>query len=372
MALSGLFACNSNAHSLLPDRVQIDRWLRPLGASDKFDATKRIDWGLMPGPFYTPELGLGLGIAAVGIYRPDASDSTSQNSTMTLSGYVSSTGALGLNFNNYTFYAGDRWRFFLDGTLNNTPAYFWGQGFAAGDDNPDKQKYRAQALALKPVIYRRLTRFTYLGIGWSLDMLHAANSGDNRYHRIEQPPQGASSLSSGASAELSWDNRDFVPNPRSGQQARIRYTHYAPETGSDTRFEALNLHYSHYHPLTDSSVLAWELYGEFTQGQVPWNMLAQLGNSHRMRGYYAGRYRDKNVISGQLELRKKLSWRHGIVAWLGAGTMSPSFHQLNNGRWLPSTGVGYRFEFKPRMNIRLDYGIGKSSSGFYFQVGEAF
>jgi hypothetical protein len=34
-------------------------------------------------------------------------------------------------------------------------------------------------------------------------------------------------------------------------------------------------------------------------------------------------------------------------------------------RWLP-------FEFKPRVNIRLDYGIGKGSSGFYFQVGEAF
>ncbi|MGG5841898.1 hypothetical protein ACQT31_07120, partial [Klebsiella pneumoniae] len=25
-----------------------------------------------------------------------------------------------------------------------------------------------------------------------------------------------------------------------------------------------------------------------------------------------------------------------------------------------------------RVNVRLDYGIGKGSSGFYFQVGEAF
>ena len=63
---------------------------------------------------------------------------------------------------------------------------------------------------------------------------------------------------------------------------------------------------------------------------------------------------------------------HGIVAWAGAGTMGPSLSSLNNGRWLPSAGVGYRFEFKPRVNVRLDYGIGNGSSGFYFQVGEAF
>lgn len=39
-------------------REKIDGWLQNLGASDKFDASKGIDWGVMPGPFYTPELGL--------------------------------------------------------------------------------------------------------------------------------------------------------------------------------------------------------------------------------------------------------------------------------------------------------------------------
>ena len=77
--------------------AKIDGWLQHLGASDKFDASKGIDWGVMPGPFYTPELGLGIGTAVVGLYRPDPQDTTSQNSTLTLSGYASSTGAFGLN-----------------------------------------------------------------------------------------------------------------------------------------------------------------------------------------------------------------------------------------------------------------------------------
>lgn len=44
-------------------REHIDDWLKNLGASDQFDASKGIDWGVMPGPFYTPELGLGIGTA---------------------------------------------------------------------------------------------------------------------------------------------------------------------------------------------------------------------------------------------------------------------------------------------------------------------
>jgi len=52
-----LVSWQSAMGAILPDRTQIDAWLKPLGASDSFDASKGIDWGVMPGPFYTPELG---------------------------------------------------------------------------------------------------------------------------------------------------------------------------------------------------------------------------------------------------------------------------------------------------------------------------
>lgn len=95
--------CPTGSQAEALSREKIDGWLQHLGASDKFDASKGIDWGVMPGPFYTPELGLGIGTAVVGLYRPDPQDTTSQNSTLTLSGYASSTGAFGLSVKNYTF-----------------------------------------------------------------------------------------------------------------------------------------------------------------------------------------------------------------------------------------------------------------------------
>ncbi len=360
------------ARANLPGREQIDAWLQKMGDSESFDAAKGVNWGVMPGPFYTPELGVGIGTAVVGMYRPDPDDKVSQNSTLSLSGYVSSTGAFGLTMQNYAFYAQDRWRFFLDGAISHTPTWYWGKGFTAGDKESAKEEYTAQVLDLRPTIYRRLAPHVYLGVGWTLDLQHAAQMDVNDPRKIEDTAQGPSSVSNGGSVEFSWDDRDFMPNPRKGQYARLRYTHFSPDVGSDTQFDEYQLHYSRYHSVDENTVLAWETDGAFTQGEVPWNMLPLLGSNHRMRGYYEGRYRDKNAVSGQLEYRRKLSWRHGVVGWIGAGTMGPSFSSLDNGRWLPSAGVGYRFEFKPRMNVRLDYGIGKGSSGFYFQAGEAF
>ena len=40
---------------------------------------------------------------------------------------------------------------------------------------------------------------------------------------------------------------------------------------------------------------------------------------------------------------------------------------------LPNYGIGYRWEFKNRVNVRLDYGFGKKGqSGFLFNINEAF
>lgn len=157
------YPTGSQAETL--SREKIDGWLQHLGASDKFDASKGIDWGVMPGPFYTPELGLGIGTAVVGMYRPDPQDTTSQNSTLTLSGYASSTGAFGLSVKNYAFFDNDLWRVFVEGSMANTPTYYWGQGFHAGDKDNEKEKYTAQVLTLRPTIYRQLIDNVYLGAG---------------------------------------------------------------------------------------------------------------------------------------------------------------------------------------------------------------
>ncbi|WP_338804477.1 BamA/TamA family outer membrane protein [Xenorhabdus griffiniae] len=363
----------SSAHAdILPNRQKIDGWLNELGGSNHFDDRKKIDWGVLPGPFYTPEMGMGIGVAVVGLYRPDHLDHISQTSSLGLSGFASSTGAFGLNFTNYNFLASDQWRLFVSGTLNNTPTYYWGKGYHAGKNDSHKEEYRSQEFAIHPRLLYRIANTTYMGLGWNFSSVNASdpNSGAKRY--FSQSVGGRSVMSSGVSAHLSYDTRDFLPNARHGQAFEIVYTYFSPELGSDHRFHTTQLQFSTYYSLSEKTVLAFDNYARFSAGDVPWNQLSLLGNGQRMRGYYEGRYRDNNIFTTQLELRHKLDWRHGVVGWIGTGTLGDSPSQLGSRHWLPSVGIGYRFEFKPRMNVRLDFGVGKDSTGFYFQVGEAF
>ena len=118
-------------------------------------------------------------------------------------------------------------------------------------------------------------------------------------------------------------------------------------------------------------MLAGELQGLFNFGNPSWAMMSELGGSNSMRGYYDGRYRDKHSITAQIELRQKVWRRNGITLWLGAGNV---FHDKSTFKKVfPNCGVGYRWEFKKRVNVRLDMGFGKSGQmGFVFNINEAF
>lgn len=357
--------------SLLPDRTSIDRYLDALSSHD-VDPRKNIDWGVALGPFYTPELDAGIGVAAVGFYRPDDRQQQTPLSSLSLTGFGSATGAFGIGLENTTFLRNDQWRFYLDGAVSHRPLYYWGRGYTAGRKQHGKQSYNSGTVTASPQLLYRLRAHTYAGMGAALDYEKASGLQDKAAGSFFRHPVPLTELNTGVSILFSYDTRDVPVAPSHGQWLTVRYTDYRPELGGDNRLSVWDMRYALYHALNPTTLIAWDLYGRFAGGHVPWTMDGSLGDSHHLRGYYQGRYRGRNILTSQLELRKKLHWRHGVVAWAGAGSMSTRPGAVVDGPWLPSVGVGYRFEIKKRMNLRFDYGVGQKSSGFYFQIGEAF
>lgn len=96
----------------------------------------------------------------------------------------------------------------------------------------------------------------------------------------------------------------------------------------------------------------------------------------RMRGYYMGSYIDNSQIASQFELRQNLWKRIGMTAWAGGATVFSSLSDFRNKNikpeWIPNWGLGLRIEFKHNVNARIDFGMGRHTSGFVFAVGEAF
>ena len=127
-----------------------------------------------------------------------------------------------------------------------------------------------------------------------------------------------------------------------------------------------------YKNLWQGGILAIDLYGQFNSNNSPWALREEFGGNQRMRGYYAGRYIDNNIITGQVELRQHLVQRFGFTTWIGGGTVFPSISKFEMKNILPNYGIGLRFEVKRNVNARVDYGFGKQTGGFVFNIAEAF
>ena len=176
-----------------------------------------------------------------------------------------------------------------------------------------------------------------------------------------------------AGLSFTYDSRDFMLNASRGVFLQLDQT-FTPRCfgNGDYNFSSTEVTFAAYGRLWKGAILAGELHGQFNYGHTPWAFLSEVGTNDRMRGYYQGRYRDKDLIEGQIELRQHIKGRNGIAAWVGLANAFPDFDHIAWRKNLPNAGVGYRWEFKKRINIRIDYGFTRNGGGFIFNINEAF
>ncbi|MVN90326.1 BamA/TamA family outer membrane protein [Mucilaginibacter aquatilis] len=140
-----------------------------------------------------------------------------------------------------------------------------------------------------------------------------------------------------------------------------------------------NIEYAQFFSLSKRFIVGLNIQEQSLLGnQTPFYLLPELGNDEMMRGYYNGRYRDKNLLAGQTELRYRISDRIGIAAFAGTGTVFRN--KLDLKQFKPNYGGGLRYFFDTEkgLTMRIDYGVGqqaageKRQQGFYMSLGEAF
>jgi outer membrane translocation and assembly module TamA len=121
-------------------------------------------------------------------------------------------------------------------------------------------------------------------------------------------------------------------------------------------------------------VLAFQIYGNFTNGDTPFTDLAAMGGSKIMRGYYEGRYLDNYLLATQVEYRLPLWRRIGAVGFISVGEVASQFNEFSFSGIKPAGGIGLRYKImeKENLNLRLDVAFGKNTSGIYINISEAF
>lgn len=347
----------------------VNRILDYFNDSNKNKKHKRFDFSVIGGPHYASDTKFGLGLVAAGLYRTDPNDSILPPSNVSLYGDVSSVGFYMLGVRGNHIAPKGRYRIDYHLYFYSFPSEFWGIGYEMGDNDANKSDMkRWQAQAEVSFLFRVADNF-YIGPMASYDYVIGKH--------IERPEllQGMDqhTWNVGAGVSLVYDNRDNLTNPHRGIYLNINQMFRPRFMGNDYAFSTTAFRFDAYQQLGKGTVLAEDIGANLNFGNPSWGMMAELGGTHSMRGYYEGRYRDKHSLEATVELRQHVWKRNGIVVWVGAGTIFPKFSALRSKQILPNAGVGYRWEFKKNVNVRLDYGFGKSGqSGFLFNINEAF
>ncbi len=347
----------------------VNRLLAYFNDANKNRKHRKFDFSIIGGPHYSTDTKLGLGLVAAGLYRTDRRDSLLPPSNVSLFSDISTVGFYMLGIRGNNIFPKDRLRLDYTVYFYSFPSYFWGIGHDMGNDNANKSEMDRWQARIKASLIFRIADNLFAGPTAMYDYVRASG--------IERPDLypgiGGSTSCAAVGLSLVYDSRDVLTNPHRG--ARIAVSHvFRPRCfGNSCTFSTTDIAASCYGRVWTGGILAAELRGVFNRGDTPWAMTALLGGSNSMRGYYEGRYRDKNKLEAQAELRQHVWRRNGITAWVGAGNVFGRFGEIRARHILPNYGIGYRWEFKKDVNVRLDYGFGRSGqSGFLFNINEAF
>lgn len=347
----------------------INKVLAYFNDANKTDYSKKFDFSIIGGPHYSTDTKLGLGLVAAGLYRTDRNDTILPPSNMSLFGDVSTVGFYMLGVRGLHIFPHDRYR--LDYTLYfySFPCKYWGIGYANGNNDANETEMNRWQAQAKASFMFRVAPSTYIGPMLTFDFIEGKD--------IKNPEllEGMDRITrnTGVGLTFVYDSRDVTTNPKRGFYVNLSQCFRPKFMGNDYAFSTTDLRFNAYRRVWKGGIIATDLRSQLNFGNPSWGMMALLGNSYSMRGYYEGRYRDKHKIEAQVELRQHVWKRNSVVAWVGTGTVFNKFSSMRMGHVLPNFGIGYRWEFKKDVNVRLDYGFGKSGqSGFIFNINEAF
>jgi hypothetical protein len=325
-------------------------------------------------PFYTPETSFGLGIGVV-MYRRSDEDSSLEPDELEMEGFGTWKKQCEFSLSGTKFFKRNFFKFGFEGEINRWTDDFYGIGNDIRDG--DKEEYSQNEINAKPSFLVRAMPGLYLGpvLNFSRYSMRDRESGGMLASDIIRGSDGTKAYGAGAMVEYSrMEGPEFFP--RKGSSLTCEYIVYRKSFGGEYNFTSFVLNHKQYFQITGNHVVALDGYVSAVNGDIPWQMLSELGGQERMRGYLEGKYRDKRYAALQAEYRFPIVWRFSGVVFGGAGEIGRSFRDFSRDDLRISGGAGLRFvlDEKEHIPLRLDFAMNTESGepSIYFGLLEAF
>lgn len=342
-----------------------------LSESGDPSAPKLINY---PTVAYAPETSWELGVSSLYVYSAnrDLSNRLSEIKAFT---FYTLENQYGFWLDHALYTDENKWFFYGRARYQSFPLFFYG----IGRETPSEHiaLIDGEYTLFRERLLRETLPSLYVGLELDYQGLNRVNYIDTETD-FELPEVGAmGSNNLGIGLGLLYNNIHNAMNPREGLYSEWAFMNYNTAAGSDYNMTTYVIDNRIYRPVKENTVFAAQLYGQFTSGNAPFNMLALMGGESLMRGYYLGRYRDKNLVAGQVEYRIlpfEFSKRWGASVFLAAGQVYGDEYGFNWDQFLPTGGAGIRYLIFPEKDIytRIDVSFTEEGRGVYFFIGEAF
>jgi len=355
--------------------VTIASSLPPDTLNKKPKKNKRLKVIKLPIVMKTPETKFGVGAAMSFTFRTSISqpDSILRTSNIQTLGLYTTRGQTIAGLDGVIYFPSENYILRLHGSYSYFPDYFWG----IGNNTPKNhmERYTYQQAYFFPQLLKRVHKNWYVGLTVEYQRLfklvHQQN--ESLFETEHVRGQNTSTIP-GIGGIITWDSRDNAFSSTKGCFFEVSATTFNSALLSNFTYNNFIIDARKYLKTWRGQTVAFQAYGNFNKGQVPYLSLAALGGGMIMRGYYSGRFRDNNLVAVQGEYRIPIVGRFGIVGFVAIGEVSHCLNQINFYNLKCAAGGGLRIALKKdeRLNLRLDYGVARNSSGLYLLVSEAF
>jgi hypothetical protein len=324
---------------------------------------------------YSPETSVELGLSSLYV-RYAKGDTTNRLSEINSFVFYTLENQFGSFFEHAIYSDKNKWFFLGKLKFQSFPLSY----YEIGASSPNKKLARVDAFQaqIKERVLRQVYKSIYAGI--EFDFQHLGNVDFKNYDSstsYTKPIGHEGSTNFGVGGGILFDNRHNVLNVRKGLFAELAFLKYSKSLGSQYDFASIFSDFRFFHPIRKRNVFALQAIGQFTLGTAPFNQLALMGGEMMMRGYYTGRYRDKNLMAFQAEYRIlpfSFAKRFGASIFMGSGLVSNTLKNTQIKNLVFAGGAGIKFLIFPKKDIwtRLDFAFTNEGHGIYLFIGEAF
>ncbi len=332
---------------------------------------KKTSFQILPVIYYTPETNWAFGVLGIYTFKFHANDSLLKPSQIVPS-FVYTTNKQMLTSVRYELNVNQKW--LLRGKLGYYIYPYFFSGIGNEHDGNYQEWYDAEYPFFNVDMYRKVAKTNLsLGLKYHYQKTTISSAPDSILNTSIPGVYGSTMSALGVG--VNYDSRDYLLSPTNGWYGDVSVLWTDKNFGSSYQDPYLKFDFRKYIPVfKKKDVIAFQVYSEIHSGDVPFNMMAMLGGSRRMRGYQQGVFRDRQMMVYQAEYRSRLFFRYvGFTVFGSYGGVGNDFTEVNkNYRY--AVGAGLRLAPIPdkRYYIRLDYGVGQETQGFYIEIGEAF